>query len=414
MPKDLSTADASRSPSADTARSHPLTTASSVRAISAPRSDKAVAAAAEVRNQVHPAEVAGDAQRRTAAWVPAVEQAMAAVGAKHALLSIRDADAPDQPFITGVGMHEDDLRRFRTPEFVRWMEPYYHRTATHGKLTTWSRLISDKHFECSPLYNEIVRPAGGFYAVAAYQESSSFSYFLALCRSRAAGDYTHNDVGQLRTQLACITAIMQLERRLIAAEKRCQHLAQVIDRLETGILLVDSDSMPLVTNRSAEALFAGKGLSLDSRGIAATEEWSTWALRRLVASGTPGFLEIDRGEERMPLRLFVTPYRSGVSARCDARSGGRAPAAIVMVNDPECQHHFATRRCLQALFGLTDSEAALATALLRGDTVQAFAERTGRSYNTAKTHLRSVFLKTGTCRQAELVRELVNACLLKY
>ncbi len=57
----------------------------------------------------------------------------------------------------------------------------------------------------------------------------------------------------------------------------------------------------------------------------------------------------------------------------------------------------------QAVFGLTRAEIALAEALVAGRTLQEFADETDRKYSTVKTQLLSIFRKTDTSRQAELV-----------
>jgi DNA-binding CsgD family transcriptional regulator len=54
-------------------------------------------------------------------------------------------------------------------------------------------------------------------------------------------------------------------------------------------------------------------------------------------------------------------------------------------------------------FGLTAAEARLAVALAQGETVEDYAGRTGRSMATVRSQLRSVFSKTGTHRQSELL-----------
>lgn len=60
----------------------------------------------------------------------------------------------------------------------------------------------------------------------------------------------------------------------------------------------------------------------------------------------------------------------------------------------------------QAVFGLTKAEVALAEALVAGSTLQEFADATGRKYSTVKTQLLSIFRKTDTSRQVELVKLL--------
>lgn len=78
-----------------------------------------------------------------------------------------------------------------------------------------------------------------------------------------------------------------------------------------------------------------------------------------------------------PLALVHLPDRAAVEARAIERAAG--------------------------LFGLTSAETALCRRLMQGDTVETHAAAMGLSAWTVRTHLRNVFGKTGTGRQAELV-----------
>ena len=71
------------------------------------------------------------------------------------------------------------------------------------------------------------------------------------------------------------------------------------------------------------------------------------------------------------------------------------PSAILFVNDPERD--------------VTRAEAALALELLPGRGLQVAADRLRITLTTARTHLAHVFEKTGTTRQAELVRLILQS-----
>lgn len=58
---------------------------------------------------------------------------------------------------------------------------------------------------------------------------------------------------------------------------------------------------------------------------------------------------------------------------------------------------------LKSKFGLTNMESLLAAELMAGHSLSTIAERLEFTYATARSHLRAVFFKTGTHRQAELV-----------
>lgn len=53
-------------------------------------------------------------------------------------------------------------------------------------------------------------------------------------------------------------------------------------------------------------------------------------------------------------------------------------------------------------------EARLSAALLEGKSMQEFAASAGIADQTAKTHLKNVFAKTGVSRQSALVRHVMN------
>ena len=64
---------------------------------------------------------------------------------------------------------------------------------------------------------------------------------------------------------------------------------------------------------------------------------------------------------------------------------------------------------LQRHFGLAPAEARLALHLVAGETLRSAAVKLSISYETARTCLKHIFRKTGTCRQAELVIVILTA-----
>jgi DNA-binding CsgD family transcriptional regulator len=64
---------------------------------------------------------------------------------------------------------------------------------------------------------------------------------------------------------------------------------------------------------------------------------------------------------------------------------------------------------LRSQFGLTRAEAQLTLHLITGETLRSAAAKFDISYQTARTHLKNIFNKTGACRQAELVLVIFSA-----
>jgi DNA-binding CsgD family transcriptional regulator len=86
---------------------------------------------------------------------------------------------------------------------------------------------------------------------------------------------------------------------------------------------------------------------------------------------------------------------------------GRAAAAL-FITDPE-EGATLDSRALRQLFGLTPAEIRLSIALVKGTSVEEYAEEAGISSNTARTHVKRIYSKTGARRQSELVSLLLKS-----
>ena len=82
--------------------------------------------------------------------------------------------------------------------------------------------------------------------------------------------------------------------------------------------------------------------------------------------------------------------------------------AVLFVTDPE-RSHSPIDHLVADLFGLTEAEVRLVMQLLGGSTLTDAAETLGLSRNTVHSQLASVFRKTGTSRQSDLVRVVLRA-----
>jgi DNA-binding CsgD family transcriptional regulator len=88
------------------------------------------------------------------------------------------------------------------------------------------------------------------------------------------------------------------------------------------------------------------------------------------------------------------------------RRGDNDPVAVLFIGDPERAVDI-DPRLLTRLYGLSRAEARVAVLLAKGNRLEQVAEQLGLTYETVRKHLKQIFGKTGTDRQAELVRTLV-------
>jgi DNA-binding CsgD family transcriptional regulator len=166
-------------------------------------------------------------------------------------------------------------------------------------------------------------------------------------------------------------------------------------------------------NRAGRALLdARDGLRLEAGVLTAPNADDRRDLCALIAScalegniAPGGEVLLRRQSGRLPLHALVTPIRQQTVIAATPGTIAQRPAAIVLVSDPETE----IRSRIEALrerFGFTPAEAAFALEIVKGDGRQATADRLGITLGTARSHLSNIFDKTGTRRQAELVRLL--------
>ena len=84
-------------------------------------------------------------------------------------------------------------------------------------------------------------------------------------------------------------------------------------------------------------------------------------------------------------------------------SSSMGAVALLVIHDPNVQASI-PQEIVATLFGLTPMEGSLLVALSEGQTLRQYSDDHRVTYNTARTHLRSVFAKTNTSKQSDLVR----------
>ena len=196
----------------------------------------------------------------------------------------------------------------------------------------------------------------------------------------------------------------------------------ILRRIQTAVLTLDPALRVGYTNPAAEALLRrGDGLRLRNGRLTARSPMDE---RRLIAAvsaacrridgaarspggkqpplGEGAFVSVHRGEGLAPYRISVFPlHRYDRVRRLTLDTG-----SVIFVDDPNDGVLPAQDDVWSRSFRLTPAEARLAVHLASGATLKDHAEESGVTYNTARAQLRSIFEKTDTHRQVDLVRLL--------
>lgn len=231
---------------------------------------------------------------------------------------------------------------------------------------------------------------------------------MAIFRRGSTRPFTASDVELANLLVPHLRRAYRLFVGLGGVRQQRLALAEVMDRLSTGIFLIDAQKRATATNLSARRI-AGEndGLSLERGALRAVhraenrmlDEMLTRVVSSTSSSSPPtGLLALSRPSGRRPLTLYATPL-------LDPRSptDHRAAVAVVFVADPE-GGGIGGSEALRRVYDLTEAEAELVSLLVEGRRLEEAARLRGVSRNTAKTQLSRVFEKTGVRRQADLVR----------
>jgi len=257
-----------------------------------------------------------------------------------------------------------------------------------------------------PYYQEFLRPHGfGFHAVSMLAFVGD-PLVLSLKRPYRRGHYDGAELDGLGAALPHLRAAARVAT--LAWRARFDGELETFARVGIGGALIDRHGRVVATNG---AWPAGDGLDILGGEIVAGLGSDRAALNRLIgqalrgsgsAEGAPGdCVPVRRPSGRRP---YVVDMLSLAQAH---RSLLTPAVAIVLVRDP-AMHSLPGEAALRTLFHLTPREAALALRLAAGTGVREAAQAIGISEGHARQRLKSIFAKTETSRQAELVALLLR------
>ncbi|MGE3850039.1 MAG: helix-turn-helix transcriptional regulator, partial [Gammaproteobacteria bacterium] len=232
--------------------------------------------------------------------------------------------------------------------------------------------------------------------------------YLGVHYPRGVAEPSHQARRAIEALQPRLARAVKAQLRIVSAELDQGLHAQVLDRLATGVLVLDETGQILFANAAARALcgprralhcVGGRLVSGDDRQAARLQALQKAALTR---QGTQGGSVLLRGATGETLAVTVDP--------CPAARAHAGGAAFVFVTSPRGQGRAWQRQQLEALFRFTPAEAKVAMHLARGLTLPQIATECGTTYESVRFTLKRVYDKAGVHKQGELVA-LLNAAV---
>lgn len=286
-----------------------------------------------------------------------------------------------------------------------------------GKLITDEDLLPHKTLIDSEYYSDFLRPAGidRLCCSVLFDERSPpmLGTALSLYRSQGEPAFSTRDRDTLQTLIPHLSQAIGVMQRLRIADAQTAASHAVLNHLNQGIILFSRNGAVVFANTAARRMLTQRdGIALEQSAhgadklvttgrAAITLERLSQAIAVALRAQTPHFAEALRilRNDGTPLLLQLSP----LSESNGFDTGHHHACAIAFLFDPA-----AAPQCnidlLMQFYALTPAEARLVAQLCTGATLEAIAAQRRLSLATLKTQLRSAFEKTGTHRQAELIK----------
>lgn len=284
-----------------------------------------------------------------------------------------------------------------------------------GRVVTLHEFITTEALLESDFYRLTMKPSGLYdFLGADLRASGEFEARFRLSRYEGKPRFNEQDKALFGAIAPHLQRAIRIHARLNKLSSERDLYAGAVQQLSLGTILLDGEGRVQQVNPLGEELLAqNDGLSVVGGRLRLGTPEQTAALQVAVdqvlsnqRQAVPSMVEVirvSRASGRGDLGLVVRAV-----PRSHFTEGVAVPSVAIFISDPE-RPGGADAEALQRLFDFTQAEARLALLLADGYSLDEAAAAIGVTRNTVRTHLRSIFSKTGVTRQTLLVRLILNS-----
>lgn len=338
------------------------------------------------------------------AWSDILHDLSMAVGGVGAVLLSTDRLLPGTPVSQNIkDLHDDYFRLGWNAADLRYRGA---RIAVTRGVTVDQDFTDPEEMRRSPYYRDWLERHGCRFFAAVGTSYEDSAWFVSIQRSIDQSLFEPEERRRLATLSKPLNDAVALSTQF--SHKRVIGMADALQLARQAALLLNENGKVLAMNTLAEdalrtTIGVGRGQLQfsDRRSQDSYDKLVARALSREVAEGPVSGLTVVRSGLGT-----IVPIRA-VALRGWARYTFTNASVMILVGAAESEPRN-PEEIMKATFGLTRAEARLAQALRSGRSVAEAADGFGIAYETARSQLRSVFLKTDTNRQGQLIAALAH------
>jgi DNA-binding CsgD family transcriptional regulator len=344
----------------------------------------------------------------TASWDPALSVMVDLFKASTACLRI-----------SMRGGHPFEFRFAAGPKIRREVLMEWERTQRGVALAPTPRLGQPEviryaeDFPTDPVTAELLEYDTAFALTHCFESINGTDYIISISRGLGDPEFSPADFEAIQRIGLHFREAIKIRQEMVRSNQTSQFQAQVLDRLGIAGILLDPYGAVLPLNVGAEQMLASMDClrlqrydRLVAVNRAADKELQTH-IKNILSGAVPEdetfAMSLERSDGGRPVGMLIS----------SARSVGLVPdrqgnCVLLLLRDSET--NFAIESALvQKLFSFTPAEASLAIGLASGQSLDEIEGKMHIRHNTARAHLRSIFVKADVSRQAELVCLLANS-----
>jgi DNA-binding CsgD family transcriptional regulator/PAS domain-containing protein len=324
-------------------------------------------------------------------------------------------------FLTNAGAHIDeaDGRRIAVENGrLGHLDPLARALTKPGDIFTLDEVTPWEAYTETEFYKKVIQPYGIRHQLGMFfSEPSGWKCNVGLMNLDGHAPFGEAEKAFFLSFLPHLQTALELYARLKRGESEKRIFEETLDRLTIGAFILDGAGRVIDTNSVGRAILRGNsGVSVNAGKLTLARSDETAQLSRLIRQA------IEHREKRTPETfvdaISVTGAEGaslGVLVRAasatDPFESDFSPQVIVYIGDSAHQS-LAPERFVARLFGLTPTEALLATLLSNGLTLTEAAAKLDVTENTVRSYAKKIFAKVGVSRQTELVRLILTSVAL--
>jgi len=282
--------------------------------------------------------------------------------------------------------------------------------ANVGSILATTDIVPHEEILASRFYKEWLTPQGIIDAISVTFEKSATSYAV-LSVHRGIGDGMVDDEARRRMSLIAphYRRAVEIAKLIDLNAFEAAALADSVDSLASAMILADANGLIAHTNSAARDMLAEERVVRQASGkLAVIDAQADQIMHDIFMSAGDGDAALGAKGIAVPMVArdgerfiaHVMPLTSG--ARRKAGIAYSAVAAVFVRKATLDLPH--PLEALAGAYKLTSAEMRVLMMIVQIGGVPEIARVLGISETTVKTHLQHVFAKTGTSRQADLVK----------